>query len=111
MANKRDLKKAIRYACGEIAGECMFAADTFEGADIEAWDKIIVDVALLQEEAVNRVSVSFDKVPRDFPNKQDYKKARRTYFKAVEEALADYMHAETEKVVAAMNALLPKAGK
>ena len=63
------------------------------------------------DEYRQRDSLSFDKVPRDFPNKQDYKKARRTYFKAVEKALADYMHAETEKVVAAMNALLPKAGK
>ena len=84
MANKRNLKKAIRFACGDMAGECIFAENTIEGTDVAAWDQIILDIALLQEEAVNRVSVSFDKVPRDFENKKDYNKARRTYFKAVE---------------------------
>ena len=127
MANKRNLKKAIRFACGDMAGECIFAENTIEGTDVAAWDQIILDIALLQEEAVNRVSVSFDKVPRDFENKKDYNKARRTYFKAVEKALAEYMHTETEQIVAygsiyatgdthpqivaAMNALLPKGKK
>ena len=111
MANKRNLKKAIRFACGDMAGECIFAENTIAGTDVAAWDQIILDIALLQEEAVNRVSVSFDKVPRDFENKKDYNKARRTYFKAVEKALAEYMHTETEQIVAAMNALLPKGKK
>lgn len=111
MANKRNLKKAIRFACGGMAGECIFAENTIECTDVAAWDQIILDIALLQEEAVNRVSVSFDKVPRDFENKKDYNKARRTYFKAVEKALAEYMHTETEQIVAAMNALLPKGKK
>lgn len=111
MANKRNLKKAIRFACGDMAGECIFAENTIEGTDVAAWDQIILDIALLQEEAVNRVSVSFDKVPRDFENKKDYNKARRTYFKAVEKALAEYMNTETEQIVAAMNALLPKGKK
>ncbi|MDO4511887.1 MAG: hypothetical protein Q4B68_08740 [Bacteroidales bacterium] len=111
MANKRDLKKAIRYACGDMAGECIFAQQTFEGTEETAWDQIILDVALLQEEAVNRVSVSFDKVPRDFESKKEYNKARRTYFKAVEKALAEYMRTETEQIVNAMNALVPKPKK
>lgn len=111
MANKRNLKKAIRFACGDMAGECIFAENTIEGTDVATWDQIILDIALLQEEAVNRVSVSFDKVPRDFENKKDYNKARHTYFKAVEKALAEYMRTETEQIVAAMNALLPKAKK
>ena len=108
MANKRQLKKAIGYACGEMAGECFFAQNTFENTNPEDWDKIVLDIALLQAEAVNRVSVDFDKVPRDFANGKEYKKARHTYFKAVEKALGNYMKEESEKIVGAMNALVKK---
>jgi hypothetical protein len=62
----------------------------------------------LQAEAVNRVSVDFDKTPKDFPNGKEYKKARRTYFKAVEKALGKYMKEESEKIVGEMNALVKK---
>ena len=105
MANKRQLKKAIGYACGEMAGEGFFAQNTFENTNPEDWDKIVLDIALLQAEAVNRVSVDFDKVPKDFASGKEYKKARRTYFKAVEKALANYMKEESEKIVSQMNAL------
>ncbi|MBQ6648185.1 MAG: hypothetical protein IJM66_04980 [Muribaculaceae bacterium] len=105
MANKRQLKKAIGYACGEMAGECFFAQNTFENTNPEDWEKIVLDIALLQAEAVNRVSVDFDKVPKDFASGKEYKKARRTYFKAVEKALANYMKEESEKIVSQMNAL------
>ena len=108
MANKRQLKKAICYACGEMAGECFFAQETFENTNPEEWDKIIIDIALLQAEAVNRVSVDFDKAPKDFANGKEYKKARRAYFKAVEKALGNYMKEESEKIVGAMNALVKK---
>ena len=108
MANKRQLKKAICYACGEMAGECFYAQETFENTNPEDWDKIVLDIALLQAEAVNRVSVDFDKVPKDFANGKEYKKARRTYFKAVEKALSNYMKEESEKIVGAMNALIKK---
>ena len=108
MANKRQLKKAIGYACGEMAGECFFAQETFENTNPEAWDKIVLDIALLQAEAVNRVSVDFDKVPKDFANGREYKKARRAYFKAVEKAISSYMKEESEKIVGEMNALIKK---
>ena len=107
MANKRDFKKAIRYACGDIAGECIFAEQTFEGVEPEKWDQIILNVALLQEEAVNRVGAKFDKAPKDFANKKEYKKARRTFYKGVEKEISEYMHTEIGKVAADMNSLMP----
>lgn len=109
MANKRQLKKAIRFACSEMVGECFFAEDTIEGADFDKWDNIIVNIALLQAEAVNRVSVEFDKKPKDFDTKKAYNVARRAYFKQAEKELAKYMHDETEKIVKEMNALVPKS--
>ena len=51
MANKRQIKKAIKNACGDIAGECIFAESAFGEGKIEEWDSIIVDTALLQQEA------------------------------------------------------------
>ncbi len=108
MANKRQLKKAIRYACGEMAGECIFASETIEGTEIEKWDNIILDIAMLQEEAVNSIAAKFDKKPKDFETAKAYKDARRAYFKKAEKELSEYMHKETEKIVEAMNALVPK---
>lgn len=108
MANKRQLKKAIQYACGEMAGECFFAQNTFENTNPEEWDKIVLDIAMLQGSAIKRVSVDYDKIPKDFENGKEYNKARRTYFKAVEKAIGNYMKEESEKIVGQMNALVKK---
>jgi hypothetical protein len=108
MANKRELKKAIKMACGEIAGQCLMAESSLKDADIDKWDNIIVNAAMLQKEAVTRVSVEFDKTPKDFESKSAYNAARKAYFKGMEKSIADYMHTEVAKIVEAMNALLPK---
>lgn len=108
MANKRQMKKAITNACVEMANECLFAQSTFENTNPNDWDKIIDDIAILQVKATNRVSVDFDKVPKDFENGKDYKKARRVYYKAVEKALSSYFKEESEKIVSSMNALVKK---
>lgn len=108
MANKRELKKAIKMACGEIAGQCLMAESSLKDADIDKWDNIIVNAAMLQKEAVTRVSAEFDKTPKDFESKSAYNAARKAYFKGVEKSIADYMHTEVAKIVEAMNALLPK---
>lgn len=105
--SKRKLKKMIQYACGDIAGECIRAQQTIDGTDVEKWDNIVLNVALLQQEAVNRVSVSFDKAVKEFASKRDYNKARRTYFKQVEKGINDYMQSQIEKIVKEMNSLLP----
>ncbi len=110
MANKRQLKKAIQYACGEMAGECYFAQNTFEHTNPEEWEDIILDIAMLQVQGIKRVSVDFDKVPKDFENRKEYNKARRTYFKAVEKALGNFMKEESEKIVGQMNALAKTKG-
>ena len=89
MANKRQLKKAITYACGEMAGECYFAQNTFENTNPEDWDKIVLDIAMLQVGAIKRVSVDFDKIPKDFH-------------------IGNYMKEESEKIVGEMNSLVKK---
>lgn len=109
MTNKRQLKKAICRTCGDVAGECIFAAQTFgTEADLENWDKIILEVALLQAEAVNRVSEAFDKKPKDFANVKEYKKARRAFSKQVVKGITELMTTTLQEVAKKMNDLMPK---
>lgn len=112
MANKRNLKKSIAYACADIAGECVFAQQNFEGIDLDKMDEVIVRVALLQDSAIKKVSVDFDKKPKDYKaNKPEYRKTRKAYFKSVEKAIAKYVREEIEEVVKTMNSILPEEQK
>lgn len=107
MANKRQIKKAIQNACGDIAGECIFAESAFGAGKTEEWDSIIIDTALLQQEAVNRVNNRFDKKVKDFANRKEYNKARRAFFKEREKELSEYFRAEVENIAKRMNDLMP----
>ena len=107
MANKRQIKKAIQNACGDIAGECIFAESAFGSDKLEEWDSIIIDTALLQQEAVNRVNNRFGKKVKDFANRKEYKKARRAFFKEREKELSEYFRAEVENLAKRMNDLMP----
>ena len=106
MASKRQIKKAIMNACGEIAGECIFAESVGDNK-IEEWDSIIVDTALLQQEAVNRVNNKFGKKVKEFANRKEYNKARRAFFKQCEKDLSDYFRAEVNNIAKRMNELMP----
>ena len=108
MANKRQMKKAINNACIEMANECLFAQQTFENTNPEDWEKVIDDIAMLQDQALKRVSVDFDKIPKDFANGKEYRKARRAYFQAVEKAIGKFMQEGGEKIVGEMNSLVKK---
>ena len=107
MASKRQIKKAIQNACGDIAGECIFAESAFGENKIEEWDSVIIDTALLQQEAVNRVNNRFGKKVKDFANRKEYKKARRAFFKEREKELSEYFRAEVENLAKRMNDLMP----
>ncbi len=107
MANKRDIKKAIQRACGDIAGECIFAESAFGEGKIEQWDSVIIDTALLQQEAVNRVNNRFGKKVKEFANRKEYNKARRAFFKQCEKELSEYFRAEVENIAKRMNELMP----
>ena len=48
MANKRILKKQIRYVCGDIAAECILAMNFIEGIDVEKMLSLVFEVASLQ---------------------------------------------------------------
>lgn len=111
MASKRDLKKAIYRSCGDMAGECIYASEVLAPAsDPKDWDNIIIDIAMLQTEAINRVSVDFDHKPSDFENGREYRKARKAYFREVANAIGKYMSEQAQAIATSMNQLLPKKG-
>ncbi len=112
MANKRTLKKSIRYTCGDIAGECIFSKYTFEHVDRDAMDCAVVKTAELQSDILSKVSVTFDKTLKSFEgNAKEYKKAHRDYFKKCYAQLWEDFTNGIEEVVKDMNAALPKEQK
>ncbi len=111
MANKRRLKKVIKAACGDMAGNCIITRNHVAGADARKMDDIIFKIAELQCVTIDNVSFSFDKSEQSFESHKDYRKARKVYFrKAYGKLLADFNKGVAE-IVDLMNAALPEAQK
>lgn len=108
MANKRDLKKQIRYICGDIAGESLMSKIIIPGVDKDAMNEVIVKTAELQSTALCRANVSFDKTPKDFDNKGEYRAARRKYYRQAFSKLSESFNNQVLAVVKDMNAAVPK---
>lgn len=106
MANKRQLKKQIKYICGDIAAECIVARYSIPGIDAEQMSEIIYDVASLQTNSLKRITFGFDKAIADFENKRKFKVARRKYFaEAYKKLHSDFMKG-IDGIVKSMNKVL-----
>lgn len=108
MANKRSLKKQIRYICGDIAGECITTSHLIPNVDRELLDNLVIKAAQLQSSTLNKTNISFEKTPHDFETKAEYTKARRAYFAAAYKSLTDHFNKQVEEIVSDMNKALPK---
>ncbi len=111
MANKRVLKKQIKYACGDLAGECVLAINFVEGIDVEKMQDVILEIATLQTTTIKRVSFSFDKAVADFDSAHAYSVAKTKYFKQAYNTLRADFDQKVQEIVKSMNALLPQAQK
>lgn len=111
MANKRDLKKQVRYICGDLASECMLAADYVKGVDRTTMQKIVSEIARLQTATLANMSFAFDKVPSDFDNGATYTKERLAYNRKAFNALRAKFNSRVQEIVKDMNAALPQAVK
>ncbi len=107
MANKRDLKKQIRYICGDLAAECSFAAEFIDGIDKAKINDTIVKIAALQTEALSKATFGFDKTPADFESKAAYRKALHAYNAAAFGKLRNEFNSRVEEIVKDMNSALP----
>ena len=103
MKSKRDLKKQIRYICGDLVGECMLISEICPAEKDEAISKLIVKLAVLQESTLKKVNFSFDKSPRDFENLHEYHKARKAYNREAYTALHNQFNEQLKEIVHEMN--------
>lgn len=111
MANKRELKKEIKYVCGDLAAECLLAKNFVKGTDVKAMNEIILKVADLQVNALNATTFAFDKLPHDFENGRDYSKARSAYFKKAYASLREKFYDKVNLLVKEMNSAIPQEVK
>lgn len=108
MANKRDLKKAIRIACGNMAGECFRASEGASEADIEKWEDVVINVAVMQTQAIAKVGEKCPHKPKAFESPKAYRKARKQFFAEAEREITDFMRSKGEEIAKAMNELSKK---
>ena len=108
MTNKRQLKKYIHNTCGELAAELILASRIFDGYDQAAVDKIIIEIAALQNAALSNANFSFDKVAHDFENKAEYRKALCSYRRIAYAKLLDDFSTDIEALVKQMNEVTPQ---
>lgn len=81
MQSKRDLKKQIRYICGDLVGECLLIGEICPEEKLGELNQLIVDIAVLQETTIANTNFSFDKSAKDFASAHEYKAARSAYFR------------------------------
>lgn len=105
---KRNIKKEIRRSCGEVACEALFAESLINGVDKDAMQRAIITAAHLQETSLRKISVAFDKTPRDFASRKEYNKARRVYFKKVFAAINAEFGDTLRQVAETMNGAMPR---
>ncbi len=111
MANIRELKKEVRYVCGDLAVECLMARSCIEGIDSARMEAIVGEIADLQQTSLSRVTFNFDKIPSDFASGREYRTARRAYFKKAYRSFREKFEEHVTDIVREMNATLPQEVK
>lgn len=111
MANKRDLKKQVKKICGNMATECLIAAQYVKGVEPKKMYAIVNKLAELQSHALTNISFDFDKVPSEFASMQEYRKAKESYFKQAYTAFREKFNGRIQEIVKEMNAALPQEVK
>ena len=105
MKSKRDLKKQIKYICGDLIGECMLIGEIVTEDKQDDVAQLIIDIAVLQESTLRNVTFAFDKSVRDFASVHEYHKARSAYYRAAYGALHEKFNASLNEYVHRMNDL------
>lgn len=103
MGNLRTVKKNVRNYCNDLIGECIVAETINKEADVKKLADIVEETVKLKYDTLRKVSVSFDKAPRDFPNKAEYKKARKNYYKKVYRSLDSLFFKQIDQLIADLN--------
>lgn len=107
MANKRQIKKQIHYACSALATQCIIAGESVKGIDRGAMCDVILEIAKLQATSLERCSFSFDKTKADFEDCHAYNAAKAKYYADAFHMLIKEFNEQVGDILHKMNALLP----
>ena len=94
-------------ACGDLAAESITAMHLIKGIDRKKLNDAVLKAARLQSHSLDNSNITFDKTPRDFANKQEYRKARRSYFAAAYRSLRENFNSQVDEIIKEMNEALP----
>lgn len=109
MANKRDLKKQIRYICGEIAFECLMTREYVVGTDPKTLNDLVIRTADLQQKSLKNATFSFDKTPSDFDSRKDYHKAANQYFAKAYKTFYTEFNKSVQEIIDQLNKAIPQS--
>lgn len=111
MKSKRDLKKQIRYICGDLVGECMLIGEISAPEKQDEVAQLVIDIAVLQESTIAKASFSFDKCRADYDDAKAYRRARSEYYHAAFAKLHEEFNTTVSELVHRMNELAGLAKK
>ncbi|MDO5395612.1 MAG: hypothetical protein Q4F07_06580 [Bacteroidales bacterium] len=111
MANKRQLKKNVRYTCGDLAAEILIASHVYKGFDRKEVVRIVSEIASLQEGTLKHISFSFDKSRASFESASAYNAAKAAYYRTAYKKLMAEFNEKVAAIVKDMNAAMPQAVK
>lgn len=109
MATKRDLKKAIKATCDDLASQIFMARHLIPGVNCQQMEEAMIRVAALKDDSLQKINISFDKCAKSFGNTGEYKKAREAYFHKAYNKLISEFNAGLDEIVELMNKALPSA--
>ena len=108
MANKRGLKKRIKYICGDLASDALIASVLFpEKVDENKINAIINEIVALQEDTLALTSFVFDRGRREFANDGEYRAARKNYFSVAFKKLNKDFIERALEIVKQLNEVVP----
>lgn len=105
MQSKRDLKKQVRYICGDLVGECLLIGEICPEEKLDEVNQLIVDLAVLQESTIAKSNFSYDKSAKDFGSSHEYKQAKSRYYRQAFTTLQKQFNAALSDAVHRMNAI------
>lgn len=111
MPNRRVLKKEIKRICGDLAKACLTAELQFPETDEEKWKNIVMEIAMLQDNALKRANVDYDRSKLTFDSGREYRNARGAFYKKAFAEIQKEFDEHVAQILKQMNAMLPQAAK
>lgn len=108
MANKREFKKYVGEISTSIVQDMMVVYYNIDKANREGIDKAVIEILKAGEKAIMHANVKFDKSPRAFETKNEYKKAATQFYKSLYKKVNQEFAKEINAAIATFNAAVPK---